>query len=345
MAEPIHFLTDPIAGSQFVKVVGGAATESIVGGTIFDVSSGQQILTYDRVGVTGLASLDMQARMNYRSTSTEFGLYSHFTPAQTDSYCLLYFVAGNRWSVFQVIGNAATELGFFTETVPTNTFQNIRAQIVPSGSVDQLTLSRNGTVVVGPVLSTAGIDPTGATHGFYHGGSGQIDWYTRDMNLSLVSITPVQGLGGAALTLTGTDFGVGMLVELDGISAPPVVVTPTTSAIAVAPAHAKGVVDVDVKFGTAGAEEFTASLPGGYEYTSIEPANISVINFQGSPVPGVQVSAVDAAKSIADSDISDVNGLMILSLEGSIAGIPYDLIPTKDGVAGGNSQRELVTNG
>lgn len=345
MAEPFHFLTDPIAASQFVQELGSSVTESIVSGTIFDIVSSTQIVAYARVGITGLATLDMQARMNYGSGSTEFGIYSHFTPPKTDSYCFLYFAAGSRWSIFQVIGNVATELGFFSEAVSPGSFQNIRAQVVSAGPVDQLTLSRNGTVVVGPVFSSTAINPSGSTHGLYHGGSGQIDWYTRDMNFGLTSVSPVLGLGSTALALVGTDFGDGMLVELDGAPAVPVVTTSTTSATAVAPAHAKGAVDVDVKFGTAGSEEFTATLTAGYEYTSVEPANVTVRNQRGDLVQGVKVSAVDANNAVIDSDVSDANGKLTLSLEGSLAGVPHRLIPTKTSVAGGNSQLELVTNG
>lgn len=130
-----------------------------------------------------------------------------------------------------------------------------------------------------------GVSELSATSSVQHGAGGaawivnlqsssatcRCDWFAFNLNPTVSSVSPVSGsvLGGTAVTLTGTDYGEGMLVDFGSNAATSVVVTPETSIACVTPALPTGSVDVTAKFGTVGSEEYSGALSLGYEYTGV----------------------------------------------------------------------------
>jgi len=99
---------------------------------------------------------------------------------------------------------------------------------------------------------------------------------------ALSTLTPAVGTmaGGTVTTLTGSDFQAGAHVSFDGVPASDVTVVDGTTIRATTPAHAEGIVDVQV----ANPDGQTTTLPASFTYTS-SPAPVVL---SATPSNGVQ---------------------------------------------------------
>ena len=101
--------------------------------------------------------------------------------------------------------------------------------------------------------------------------------------LSISSAGPNSGpaAGGTTVTLSGSGFTPSASVSFGGIAAPSVVVVSSTELQAVTPTHASGTVSVAV---TENPHNQSATLAGGFTYTSSSPTTLSVSG--ASPATG-----------------------------------------------------------
>src|SRR4029079_9710453 len=104
--------------------------------------------------------------------------------------------------------------------------------------------------------------------------------------------------GGTAVTLTGTGFVDGILVNFDNISATDIVVVSPTEITCVTPAHALGLVDVTVTLPDTG--EF-ATLADGFEYVN---AGISSLDPNHGPMEGGTAVTIHGAGFVPGSTIT-----------------------------------------
>jgi hypothetical protein len=142
------------------------------------------------------------------------------------------------------------------------------------------------------------------------------DGYTYVAIPALTSVSPDAGpvTGGTSVTLTGSGFRAGMQVSFGGVPATGVVVTSSTQATVVTPAHAAGTVDVSVS--TPGGP---VTLPNAYTYvaapvlTAVSPdagptgggTTVTLtgtgfrtgtqVSFGGTPATGVVVTSATSA--------------------------------------------------
>lgn len=134
-------------------------------------------------------------------------------------------------------------------------------------------------------------------------------WTISVVGLTLTAVDPITGLttGGTAVTLTGTGFVSGILVNFDNISATSIVVVSDTEITCVTPAHDLGLVDVTVTIPDTG--EF-ATLTDGYEYVN---AGISSLDPNHGPMAGGTTVTIHGAGFITGEPIT-FDGLSATSI-------------------------------
>ncbi|MBZ5647086.1 MAG: IPT/TIG domain-containing protein [Acidobacteriia bacterium] len=121
-------------------------------------------------------------------------------------------------------------------------------------------------------------------------GQSQSDVTKGSSGITLTAIAPSSGpqTGGTTVNLTGTGFVAGMTVNIDTTAATSVTIQSTSSATAVTPAHATGVVAVQVS-----SQGTAASLPSAFTYT---PAfSVTGISPNSGPVAGGATATVSGS--------------------------------------------------
>ena len=128
---------------------------------------------------------------------------------------------------------------------------------------------------------------------------------------TLSSITPAAGMtsGGAAVTLSGTNFSSGATVSFGGIAATSITVASSTSISCVTPAHEEGVVDVVVT-----SNGISATLSAGFTYLAPNSGGEGTSNISTdkdpieNPLNGIKVKVVNSDGGVVEFDI-DVDSL------------------------------------
>ena len=131
-------------------------------------------------------------------------------------------------------------------------------------------------IVVAPAHAAGLVDVVVTTPG---GSATLTNGYRYTPKPTITAISPAAGrtAGGTAITLTGTGFIGEFNVSFDGTDATNVVVVSATTITATTPAHAAGVVDVEVC--RCSADEQTGTLSSGFTYapaptvTAISPTS------------------------------------------------------------------------
>ena len=271
MSRPFHFTVDPFAvPTTWTKIVDpGSQSWTIVNTTeLKGVSPGGEALIVRNTDTADQA--DVQSRMK-RVGLCEYGIIANF---QDNNNYYLWFAqtSAGRFALFRKTGGSFFTLGTHVVSPPNNTFKIMRLETINTGPNKTLKAYLDGVNVITSVISNfIGAEQAGIRM-FAFGGECRTDWWTLNTVLGINSVTPNAGppVGGDNVSINGTDFGDSALVFFDNIAATSVVITPTTTITCDTPAHDPGKVDVDVKFGTAGSEEFTATLVDGFTYGGLK---------------------------------------------------------------------------
>jgi thiamine monophosphate synthase len=189
---------------------------------------------------------------------------------------------------FAIGGQTITLTGSNFLTAPTVTVGGVAATNVTRVSATSVTFtSPPGSGTVDVVLTNSDAQAVTVTGGFTY------------VNAPvLTAITPAHGpvQGGTRITLTGTDFLRGAVVQLGGVPAFAVDVTSPTTITAVTNAGAAGVVDVKVINPEANAgrnDTQSSTLTGGFTYDGA-PTLASVSPITGSTAGGTTVTLTGA---------------------------------------------------
>lgn len=271
MSRPFHFTVDPLASPTTWTVVAGAGGDYTQSGTLWTIAGGTAA---ERVTVRDTDTndeADLQARCK-RTGDCEFGIITNYQ--DSSNYYLFYFqVSQGFYKIFRKTTGSFTELGSYTVTPTSGTNYVIRATSENSGANKSLSAYIDGVLRIGPVsTSTKYSDGQCGIRTFPFGGLGtaSFDWFAPNTSIVASSISPASGppIGGTEVTVTGSDIGDGSLLYMGPDQATGVTTTPNTTIAGTTPANANGgTVDVTVKFGTSGSEEYSGTLLNGFTYT------------------------------------------------------------------------------
>ena len=268
MARPFHFTIDP--DPFFTKSDDGGTGTWVQSGTVWTVTTAGATNSRQIRDTDTATDQTVHGRGKHTnvSGSNSFGLVANYTNA---SNFYLFIAEPGTWSLYVVSGGAYNLVGSAAVTISNNTYYVLKMTTANSGSDKVINCYANGTLVIGPITTATqfGNLPGGMWHrDTTSAATGTWDWWAFNTAPVISSATSVPTTGGTS-TITGTDFGDGTLTYLDGTLAT-ATVTPNTSIAATAPASATGVkeVDVTVKFGTSGSEEYTYTLSGGLFYVT-----------------------------------------------------------------------------
>jgi len=253
---PNHFGTNPISDGSFLRTIGSGGTELIIGDTIYDLVSTEQIQSYDRQGVdfVGVDLVDISARMNYKLPNTGMGLFSHSLASGPDSYSGEYNISAGQWEVAQVISGVRTVLGTFSEVIPADEFHVIRFVVLDVATKKELVLYRDNELIIGPFTTQTSdvLSDVLQKAGFFWGGGGQIDWWTMNLVLAITKVTPSYFPPGEQpdLVIEGTGFASGTLFFVGGLPLLNQVIVSDKKVTGKTPLVGVGNHDVVAKFGT-----------------------------------------------------------------------------------------------
>ncbi|MFO0599593.1 MAG: IPT/TIG domain-containing protein [Myxococcaceae bacterium] len=142
--------------------------------------------------------------------------------------------------------------------------------------------------------------------------------YTRGAP-TLAAVAPLRGptTGGTTLSLTGTNFATGATVKVGGVAATDVVVVSPVLVRVVAPAHAAGLVDIELT----NDDLQTATLPMAFTYATEPTGNGGTVVDGGSGSLGTEPmgggggeGGVSCGCSSFDGPTFSLAGLMLVSL-------------------------------
>jgi len=186
--------------------------------------------------------------------------------------------------IVKVVAGVFTVMTQTSSPYSSGTFVRIKLTTENNGSNKDLEFFRDGVSLL--TVSTSDKHGTGQAGLLYHGvASGNIndyDWWAFNMSQNISSVVPSSGgvSGGTNVAINGTDIGDSTLAEFGGLPATGNVATPNTKLDCITPAGALGFVDVKIKFGTLGSEEFTFTLASAYEYTADPLLDLGRVNQQ-----------------------------------------------------------------
>lgn len=229
-----------------------------------------------------------------------------------------------------VFNSGFTQLSNVTEDYTANTDTNMKLTTKDNGANKDLEGFVDG---VSKTTASTGTKYASGRSGIYTRVINHdmiTDWWTLDMGLSISSVNPSFGEvgGGDNIVINGTDIGDGTLVDFGGIPPTGVVVTPNNKIDFVNPPGNPGFVDVTIKFGTLGSEEYISTVLEGYKYVGrvnqafLDAQNATTAEMkkelkaflrnqaasaEGSSATGDDLDADHPASGAIDSDATHLN--------------------------------------
>lgn len=261
MAQPFHFTTD--STTSFDEEQDGTdATWAIdTGASIVTITGGNNNTRWVRKTDASVNST-VEGRSKAVGTPS-MGVISNWQSA-TQFY--LGWLSTGRGQLYYK-DTTYTQIADVATTTSAGTYYRAKLTATTNGSNKDLALYKDGVSIA--TASTAVLYGSGRAGMMCNAAASvhTFDWFAFDTAPTITSILPIGGPSATAtaITITGTDYGDGMLVTVGGQAATSVVVTPTTSLTANTPSNRTTTKDdVIVKFGTAGSEEYTATTTGGF---------------------------------------------------------------------------------
>ncbi len=276
---------------------------------------------------------DVQGRYRTTNTNSFFGSMANW---QSGTQFYMTFFGGGNWTLFKRDGGF-TQIGSASGGPTANTYFVVRLTTATNGSNKDLNMYVDGVLKIGPVSTSTLFTNGRAGFNFLAATSQTVtaEWWAFDLSLGVTSLDPNSGTeaGGTNVAITGSDIGDGSLAEFDGIGATGIVVMSATQLNCVTPAHVPAAVDVKIKFGTLGSEEFIGTLINGYTYTVEENPTIKLGR--------VNQAFIDAQKAPASEMKKELKAWLrnqAASAEGSVAtGDDIDTDHPADGAIDGDA--------
>ena len=262
MARPFHFTTDTTTSFDEEQDGTDATWTVNTASSIVSVTGGSADSRWVRKTD---ASTNSTVQMRTKSASAApFGIFANWQSGT--QFYLAYLRSGGTFQLF-VKNGGYTVLASKAYATSNGTYYKIKLTTVTNGANKDLEGFVDGVSEL--TASTATLFGSGRM-GMMANAVGQVDfdWFAPDTSITVTSISPSSGIdnGGDPVVIVGTDFGDGALPYIDTTVCTGITVTPTTSIVATTPAGTAGVVNVVVKFGTSGSEEYTGTLTSGYTY-------------------------------------------------------------------------------
>lgn len=274
MARPFHFTTNPASLWTIVDFIN--PTVWTQAGTLLNAGNNANSESLFIRDADTSDDATVEARMRFDTWNIDFqgfGVVSNFKNLnQYYLFVWLRFAGGDVLQMF-VFNFGFTLLSSKSKTYTPSSFENIKIKSTTNGPNKDLEGFINGVL---EISTTTGIQYLNGQAGMYTrirntADNMDADWWAMDLDIQVDSVSPSKGLdvGGETVGIAGSDIGDGSLAEFGGGNASSNVATPNLLMHCVTPPHEVGLVDVKVKFGTAGDEEYSGVLINGYTYFDI----------------------------------------------------------------------------
>lgn len=252
MARPFHFTVDPLSPATFDQEDDGVAVTWAQSGTILEAtgSTGADSRLIRKMDTENAASVEARAKASV-SVNGPWGVVCNWQSI-TEFY-MSYAGSAGTFRIFARDGGFSI-LASKSFTFTNDTFFIVKLETADNGADKDVEGFVNGVSELTATTSIKfGAGRCGIDANPTAGSTITFDWFAPKTVIQVKAITPSVGTrtGGQAVEIKGEDFGEGALVDIGGVAATSVVVTPNDTIHCVVPAAAAdGDVDVTVKFGT-----------------------------------------------------------------------------------------------
>ncbi len=268
MARPFHFTTDPF--SLWTAVDRSGSSTWVQAGSDLTAKDGlwDGILRRDN-DTSNNATVEARQKHSWLKDGEDFGVVCNVQGTTQFYLWVRQRFINNKVRLFQ-FNSGFTQLSDKTKTYTGGTYVRMKITSLDNGSnkdlegfidgVSEATATTSLKLGAGNGGIEARVDNVNTTM--------DVDWWVMDPAITVTSVDIPRGdpSGGEPRVITGVDIGDGSIAEFGGTNATNNVATPNTSLACDTPAHDVGLVDVKVKFGTAGVEEFFGVLVNGFTY-------------------------------------------------------------------------------
>lgn len=282
MARSFHFTTDPSSLWTEVNLINSAVwTQS---GTLLNASgSANAEVLYVRDTDTS-NNATVEARQRFDTWNINFQGFGVICNQQPNKFYLFVWVRSGGGDTVRLFtfNSGYTQNSSASKAYTPNTFARMKITSTDNGANKDLEGFVDG---VSETTGSTVVQFTGGQGGVYvrllnTADDMDIDWWAMDLNIAVTSVVPSTGLeaGGQSVDILGSDIGDGSIGEFGGVNATNNVASPNTSLTCDTPSLAAGLVDVRVKFGTLGSEEYSGILTDGYLYIAVvTPATQAIL--------------------------------------------------------------------
>lgn len=296
MARSFHFTTNPSSLWTQTDIVGtftwsqSGTDENVVRNS----GTGQTVFIRD-TDTADEQTVEIRAKASgWTSINQGFAVVANYVDSG-NFYMAHIGKFNNKDNIFRVTGGTYFVIASTTDVYVADTYVRIKITTVNNGANKDLEMFRDGVSVLTASTSTKyGTEQAGI---FYASSSSaqsaDFDWWAFDLDIVVNSVAPPSGpeAGGQSVDIVGSDIGDGSIGEFGGVNATNNLATPNTSLTCDTPSLAAGIVDVRVKFGTPGSEEYSGILIDGYLYIAVAVAPVVVTPATQAIFMGVDISA------------------------------------------------------
>jgi len=266
MARPFHFTDNEVTSGRWTaEQDSGSATWASSASLLTLTGATANVRFYRNTDTSNNATV--VARMKSSNTAVySMGIIAN---RQSTSQFYLGWLPGAGNSQIYIKNTGYTLLSNVAHTNTSDVYYRVKIVTVDNGANKDISLYIDDVLTNSASTATKyGAGNGGVMADHAAGATFTVDWWAMDTSLVVSSATYLYTQGGDT-TITGSDFGDGTLTYLDAVLAT-ATVSPTTTILATAPASSveAQTVDVTVKFGTSGSEEYTYTLSDGLAYLS-----------------------------------------------------------------------------
>ena len=270
-----HFTSDTSA-NYTAEQDGTAATWTITGGALVQTGGTADSRFVRNTDASTNTTLWTRIKTNVDAVVP----FSQEINHQSATQFYLSYGTADTWKIYYKDGGY-TQIGSTASTISDNTYYVMRFTSLTDGSNKILNLYIDGTLKVGPVTTATlfGSGRYGVGGNTAAGGATvTTDWSIADPNLSITSVSPTTGptAGGQAVTFTVVDGGWGYLWYRGGSALTSTGNSGTTIITGTTPSGS-GSAAASIAFGTAGSEEFTASLAAAYTFQDLPKGGMMLL--------------------------------------------------------------------